>query len=144
MRLAAVPEGFEPCPVTDGRFADLVGTLYQRRDEPGRFGFPVEARHANVRETVHGGLLMTRADQVLGITVRRAVGMDVPVVTVSLHCDFVSGAVAGDWIDGEATIARVTKTLVFVRGTLACNGEVVLSAAGVWKMLRRPAARAAD
>lgn len=132
-----VPAGFVPCGIADGRFAEAVGPLYIREGEPVRFGFRAESRHGNVRETVHGGMLMTLADQVLGLTVMQAVGLDTPVVTVSLHCDFVSAAKPGDWIEGEATVTQITRTLIFVRGSLSHHGGVVLSAAGVWKRLRR-------
>ena len=132
-----VPAGFVICRIADGRFAEMVGPLYIREGEPARFGFLADSRHGNVRETIHGGMLMTLADQVLGLTVMQAVGLETPVVTVSLHCDFVSGARPGDWIEGEATLTRMTRSLVFVRGSLSHRGHVVLSAAGVWKKLRR-------
>ena len=139
-----VPEDFEVCRIPDGRFADAVGPLYVHRVEPARFGFLAGPVHGNVRETVHGGMLMTLADQVLGLTVMQAVGLDTSVVTVSLHCDFVSVARPGDWIEGEASVTRATKSLVFVRGTLYRDGATVLSAAGVWKKIRRPARDPSD
>lgn len=129
----AVPPGFVICRIADGRFAESVGPLYLREGEPARFGFLAEPRHGNVRESVHGGMLMTLADQVLGLTVMQAVGLETPVVTVSLHCDFVSAASPGEWIEGEATITRMTRSLIFVRGSLSHGQRVVLSAAGVWK-----------
>ncbi len=133
----AVPAGFAPCRIADGRFAKAVGPLYVHEGDPARFGFLAEPRHGNVRETVHGGMLMTLADQVLGLTVMQTVGLETPVVTVSLHCDFVSSVKPGEWIEGEATVTRTTASLVFVRGSLSHDGRVVLSAAGVWKKLRR-------
>ncbi len=138
-----VPRDFVVCRIADGRFARAVGPLYVREGEPARFGFLAEARHGNRREAVHGGMLMTLADQVLGLTVMQAVGLDTPVVTVSLHCDFVSAAMPGDWIEGEATVTRMTRSLIFVRGSLVHGDRVVLSAAGVWKKLRRAPGAAA-
>ncbi len=140
---SAVPAGFVACRIADGRFAEAVGPLYVHEGEPARFGFLAGSRHANVRDTVHGGMLMTLADQVLGLTVMQAVGLETPVVTVSLHCDFVSAAKPGDWIEGEASVTRMTRSLVFVRGSLSHGGQVVLSAAGVWKKLRRTQAEGA-
>lgn len=130
------PPGFAVCRIADGRFAETVGPLYLRAAAPVRFGLLAEARHGNVHGAVHGGLLMTLADQVLGLTVMQSVGLETPVVTVSLHCDFVSAVRPGDWIEGEATITRVTRSLVFVHGSLVHGGGVVLSAAGVWKKVR--------
>ncbi len=143
MPSSAVPPGFEICRIADGCFAEYVGPLYVREGEPARFGFLAQPRHGNVHEAVHGGMLMTLADQVLGLTVMQAVGLETPVVTVSLHCDFVSAARPGDWIEGEATITRMTRSLIFVRGSLGCGRSVVLSAAGVWKKVSHPPRRQA-
>lgn len=139
-----VPEDFEVCRIPDGRFAEAVGPLYVHRVEPARFGFLAKPVHGNFLETIHGGMLMTLADQVLGLTVMQAVGFDTSVVTVSLHCDFVSVARPGDWIEGEASVTHMTKSLVFVRGALYRDGTTVLSAAGVWKKIRRPARHPSD
>lgn len=139
-----VPEDFEVCRIPDGRFAEAVGPLYVHRVEPARFGFLARPVHGNFLETIHGGMLMTLADQVLGLTVMQAVGFDTSVVTVSLHCDFVSVARPGDWIEGDATVTRITRSLVFVRGALYRDGATVLSAAGVWKKIRRPARNPSD
>lgn len=127
------PEGFAPCDIADGDFADMVGPLYVRRDAAGTsYGFRVEPRHGNVRGSIHGGMLMTLADQVLGLTVAEAVD-HAPLATVSLNNDFVAGATPGDWLEGRAEIVRRTRSLVFVRGAIRRGEDVVLSASGVWR-----------
>jgi uncharacterized protein (TIGR00369 family) len=131
-----IPADFVACPIPDGRFASMVGPLYWRKGgEVPRFGWRAEADHANDMGGVHGGMLMTLADQVLGLTVMEAVD-GAKVVTLSLNCDFVSGARPGQWIEGEAHIIRKTSSLIFVRGILTANDSVVLSAAGIWKRAR--------
>lgn len=137
-----MPAGFVRCTTPDGRFADMVGPLYVCRDEGGTsYGFRVEARHGNVRGAMHGGMMMTLADQVLGLTVVDAV-RDAPVVTVSLNTDFVAAAFPGDWLVGRAEIVRKARSLVFVRGTLCRDDEIVLNAVGIWKQVRRERANA--
>lgn len=75
MQVAAIPENFVVCPTPDGQFAEMVGPLYLQRDASGTsYGFRVEARHSNVRGNIHGGMLMTLADQILGLTVVETVG----------------------------------------------------------------------
>jgi len=32
----------------------------------------------------------------------------------------------------------MTKSLAFVRGTLTCGDEVLLSASGIWKLFKKP------
>lgn len=135
MRPQSRHEGFQRCDIPDGLFAEHVGPLYVRRDERGvLFGFEAAPHHGNERQGVHGGMLMTLADQVLGLTVLEAIGWG-PAATVSLNCNFVSSAVPGDWIEGRAEVVRVTRSLVFVRGTLSTRDAVVLTADGLWKIL---------
>lgn len=127
------PDGYVPSTIPDGTFGKLLGTLYRRR-EGGGFAFRVEARHGNVRGAIHGGMLMTMADQVLGLTVQQAIGGG-PTATISLNCDFVSSAKPGDLIEGTAEVTRITRSIVFVQGRLACGDRLILSAAGLWKRL---------
>lgn len=139
-RQSTVPPDFALCPIPDGMFAQMVGPLYLRQGTDGpRFGFLAQDRHGNDMLGVHGGMLMTLADQVLGLTVMMAVD-HAKVVTVSLNCDFVSPALPGQWIEGQALVVRKTSSLIFVRGSLWVGDAVVVSAAGVWKRARpRPA-----
>jgi uncharacterized protein (TIGR00369 family) len=127
-----VPEGFVPHPVPDGGFGQLLGPLYSRRiGESLRFGFACKENHTNAMKGVHGGLLMTFADQVLGLSVQHALQSN-RVATVSLNCDFVSGVRPGQWIEGEARITRIAQSLVFVEGTIFRGQNIVLTASGLW------------
>lgn len=128
------PPGYRLSLMPDGPFTEPLGPLFIRDDGSG-FAFRATERHCNARGVVHGGMLLTFADQVLGLTVQRAVG-SVDVATVSLNCDLVAGAVPGDLIEGEAEVTRISRSIVFVRGTLRCDGRVLLNASGLWKRLR--------
>ena len=138
--MAEVPEGYELCSMPDGAFGSAAGPLFIRRDGSG-FAFRVGTKHCNARNVVHGGMLMTFADQVLGLTIQRAVG-SVGVATISLHCDLVSGAVPGELIEGEAIVTRITRSIVFVRGSLRCGDRPVMTASGLWKRLKPAPERA--
>lgn len=128
-------QGWKVFAVTGG-FEELVGPLYWRRDDGGavRYGFRAAARHANPRGVVHGGMLMSFADYVLGSTVWVAVEKR-PCATASLNCDFLAAAQVGDWIEGEAAVTRRGASLVFVQATLRTEEREVLTANGVWKIL---------
>lgn len=134
-------DGFDLCLIADSGFDDTVGPLYMRRTDSGlRFAFVAEQKHTNGRGIVHGGMLMTFADQILGITVQQTLGIK-DVVTISLNCDFVAAATVGDVIEGEAKVLRVTRTLVFIEG-LVCRGEtVILNANGIWMRRDRRTSR---
>jgi uncharacterized protein (TIGR00369 family) len=129
----AMPDGYLPCTMPDGTFGQLLGALYQSRDGKS-FAFRVSERHGNARGVVHGGMLMTMADQVLGLTVQQAIDGG-PAATVSLNCDFIAAAQPGDLIEGTAEVTRVTRSIVFVQGRLQCGERLIMSAAGLWKRL---------
>jgi len=118
-----------------GGFEQHIGPLYARKVEGGlRFGFRAEPQHANNRGVIHGGMLMSFADHILGALVWYTVGKK-PCATASLNCDFVSAARVGDWVEGQAELTRKGRSLVFVRGDLFVADRVVLSANGIWKVL---------
>ncbi len=134
----AIPPGYELCSMPDGGFAKMTGPLFIKQTKTGpRFALRAEAKHVNGRDVVHGGMLMTLADQVLGLTVQRHIGT-INVATVSLHCDLVTSARPGDLIEGMATISRSDRTLIFVKGTLFCGEKTIMNASGVWARLSRP------
>jgi acyl-coenzyme A thioesterase 13 len=65
---AAIPEGFVPYS-QPSPFLDRIGPVYERRSDDGViFGLLVLDHHRNRRGIVHGGLLVTIADVVLGKT----------------------------------------------------------------------------
>lgn len=136
---AEVPAGYRPCEMPDGPFAEALGPLFIRADGRG-FAFRAGARHCNARGVMHGGMLMTFADQTLGLAVQRAVGT-LDVATVSLSCELIDGVVPGELVEGEATITRVTRSIVFACGTARCDQRIVLTASGIWKRLKSPAHR---
>ncbi|MBM3556198.1 MAG: PaaI family thioesterase, partial [Alphaproteobacteria bacterium] len=67
------PHGYKRVPIDRG-FAALIGPSYYREAD-GRlfYRFATGPEHANVAGLVHGGLLMTLADNILGGTVWRAI-----------------------------------------------------------------------
>lgn len=128
-----IPDGYAPCTTPDGRFGPNLGPLYQRHDGSG-FAFRVRERHNNARGVTHGGMLMTLADQVLGLTVQHAID-GAYAATVNLNCDFVASTAPGDLVEGSAQVTRVTRSIVFVQGTLYCGERLILTASGLWKRL---------
>jgi uncharacterized protein (TIGR00369 family) len=132
--------GWKPLPAED--YPALIGPFWARR-EPGeakgevrawRYGFVAEKRHANLGGVVHGGMLMSFADDVLGMTVWEAAGRK-PCTTVQLNTHFISPARIGEFVEGRAEVLRATRTVVFVRGMLMVGERTVVSADGVWKIL---------
>eukprot|EP00698_Gefionella_okellyi_P005148 TRINITY_DN14723_c0_g1_i1.p1 TRINITY_DN14723_c0_g1~~TRINITY_DN14723_c0_g1_i1.p1 ORF type:complete len:159 (-),score=14.45 TRINITY_DN14723_c0_g1_i1:220-696(-) len=128
-----VPDGFKVVPIRGG-FDQLSGTMYAKPvGDHFRYGYHVTERHTNHNGGIHGGFLMLMTDCVLGLSVIHKCGT-ARVVTVSLNINFLAGAKPGDWLEGEAEIARQTKTLSFPRGTIYRGSEPILTATGIWKI----------
>ncbi|MEC9347290.1 MAG: PaaI family thioesterase [Pseudomonadota bacterium] len=130
-----VPEGFEII-TGKGQFTTLVGPTYSRRDPDGgaTFGVRIADKHLNRRGVVHGGMLMTFMDHLLGHTVHMDVGRQA-TATVQLDNQFLGAVRAGNWLTGKGEIVRRTRSLVFVSGRLWVDDQAVLLSSGVWKIL---------
>ena len=122
-------------PVRDDGFIGLVGPIYRReRGERWAFGFRADGKHANLRNVVQGGMLMTFADRALGRNAWKAAG-DKPVATIQFDMQFVTAGQLGEFIEIEPEVVRRTASLVFMRGTLTTGARVVATCTGIWKIL---------
>ncbi len=126
------PEGFARVE-RRSPFLDLLGELYVR-DEDGRpvYGLRVRPEHANNRGGLHGGVLTTLADLVLGYTTAFASDPPLALTTASLTVDFVGGAAVGDWLEGRAEIVRVGRALAFATCDLTVGERRVARGSGVF------------
>ena len=121
---------------SSGGFARHVGPLWAKVIEPGRlnFAFRAGAHHSNPHGVVHGGMLVTFIDQVLGALAWYVAGKK-PSVTLTLNSECVSPARVGDWIEGPGKVVRNGLSLIFLRGKAILGERVVLSAPSIWKVL---------
>jgi uncharacterized protein (TIGR00369 family) len=121
-------------------FVDHVGPFYVRKEASGlrSFGFVAEPRHANLIGVVHGGMLMTLADRALGVGAWDA-AEGKPSVTIQFDMQFLSAVKMGEFAELAPEVVRLTRSLVFMRGTLTVSGKAAAAANGVWKILDRPA-----
>ena len=118
-----------------GTFSDQAGPFWSRRDgDTWQYAVLTDSRHSNNRGVVHGGLLLTFADHALGLTVWEHVGR-APCATIQLNMQFVDAVQPGDFVELEVTIVRATRSVVFVRGSLAVAERPVAIVDGVWKIL---------
>lgn len=133
---AAVPEGFTRLPI-GGEFIVANGPLYERmHDGVCQLGFRVEARHTNTMGICHGGMMATFCDMLLPVSALRTRG-DLQsrfLPTVSLDIDYLAPAPLGAWVQGEAQVLRVTRSLLFVQGLVSADGEPVARVSGVFKI----------
>lgn len=113
-----------------------VGPLWTKTlaDGIAVYGFSVETRHLNRNGVMHGGALMTFADEALGLTAWRANGRK-SQVTIQLDTHFVSAVQAGEFIEAQCRVVRRTRSLMFMAGELVVGRRVAATAHGVWKIL---------
>lgn len=133
MTKGAAPPGWEVWP--DQGFGLLIGPFWRRAAGSAlEYGFRVEERHLNPHGIMHGGMMLTFADQVLGATVWHAIG-EKPCATITLNSNFLAPAKLGDWLEAKAEISRRGRSVVFVGGRVLCGDRILLTAEGVWKIL---------
>ena len=130
----APPAGFDPVRL-GGAFATHNGPLFARW-HAGRLqlGFRVAAHHVNPGNACHGGMLGTFADILISSAAQYQ--SDIPrqfLPTVSLQMDFMAPAPRGSWVQGEADVLKVTKSLIFSQGLVCADGSIVLRASGVFR-----------
>lgn len=132
----SVPEGFRKYSAPK-KFPEKIGPLYYKKEEDNyRFGFLPDESHTNAHGIIHGGMMMSFMDEVLGQTVWRAIGRK-PCATITLNFDFVTAAKAGEWLEMSCTITRQGVSVVFIRGELLAGDKIVMTADGIWKVIGR-------
>ena len=133
---AVIPAAFAALDI-GGDFIRHNGPLYVRRAD-GRvwMGFRVEPRHTNPAGICHGGMMATFCDMLLPVTAFMRTeslhGRFLP--TVSLQIDYLAPAPLGAWVQGEAQVLRITRTLLFMQGLVSADGETAARVSGVFKI----------
>lgn len=133
-----VPPHYEPLRGDVG-FSELAGPLYVRKPKDGQtlaWAFRAEPKHLNRGGVVHGGMLMTFADHMLGSVVYFAAGKK-PCSTIQLDVSFVAPGRPGDWIECSGEVVRTTSSLIFVRGQVTAGDRTLADCKGIWKVLDR-------
>jgi len=92
--------------------------------------------HLNKREITHGGFICSLIDAGAGTAVYRTTGQK-SCVTVSLDIKFIAPTRINDEIIGNVQILKKTKNMVFVNCILKKKDQLVASASGVWKVIKK-------
>jgi acyl-coenzyme A thioesterase PaaI-like protein len=117
-------------------FLNLVGPLWQRmvNGEP-EYALVAQDKHHNRRGLVQGGLLMTFADRACGMAARFASGRPT-MATVQLDVHFVDAGKIGETLMTRPRVIRTTRSLVFVTSEVKANERTIVTANGVFKILK--------
>jgi len=116
-------------------FGELVGPVWSREDgEQLLFGFVVAPKHLNRAGNLHGGMLMTLADQSMALAARRATGGK-RHATIELNIQFVGAVRLGEFVESHPEVVRVTRSVIFMRARMFVGGRTVVTTNGIWKIL---------
>jgi uncharacterized protein (TIGR00369 family) len=117
-------------------FLSLVGPLWERAvDGEHEYALVAQDKHHNRRGLVQGGLLMTFADRACGMTARYVSGR-ATLATVQLDVHFVDSGKIGETLLAKPRVIRTTRSLIFVTTEVTANNRVVITANGVFKILK--------
>jgi uncharacterized protein (TIGR00369 family) len=131
-----IPAGFAPL-MMGGGFIGVNGPLYLRHEgELVQMGFRVEQRHTNPMSICHGGMMASFCDMLLPLSVHRKsaeVGQRF-LPTINLQIDYLGPAPLGAWVQGEAQVLRVTRSMVFAQGLVTADGAPAARVSGIFKI----------
>lgn len=117
-------------------FLNLVGPLWQRMvDGEPEYALVAQDKHHNRRGMVQGGLLMTFADRACGMAAR-FVSCRPTMATVQLDVHFVDAGKIGETLMTRPRVIRTTRSLVFVNTEVKANDRTIVTANGVFKILK--------
>ena len=127
---------FEQISLKQGFMKHNGGLLFRNISENEyEFKSTINNNHLNAAGITHGGYLSALIDAGAGTAAHRSAG-NAPCVTISLDIKFIGSSKVNDEIYGKVKILKKTKTLVFLFCELNCNGKIITSASGIWKILK--------
>ena len=138
-RQVTEPDGYVETPLWDP-YEAFMGPLFDKRI-PGEDGAPelwmafrVDDRHVNTRGVVHGGMMASFADAVMGSIAWNTIDRE-PCVTLSMQMNFLKGPKMGDLVECRATLTRQTRSVLFVAGEFFVDDNLVMTGSSLWKIL---------
>jgi uncharacterized protein (TIGR00369 family) len=127
--------GWVPSAPSTG-LVSIVGPFWTKPGSGERLhGFLAEARHLNSNGVVHGGMIMTFADNALAAASMALTGGR-KQATIQLDTQFLDGVQAGDFVVAECRVLRQGGSLMFMSASLSVGDRAVAAATGVWKLLK--------
>ena len=127
---------FEQISVKPGFMKHNGGLLFKSVSENEyQFKTTIKENHLNAAGITHGGFISAVVDAGAGTAAHRSAD-NAPCVTISLDIKFIGSSKVNDEIYGKVKILKKTKTLVFLFCELNCNGKIITSASGIWKILK--------
>ena len=83
----------------------------------------VDESHMNANGTLHGGVIATMCDSVMGMAVRESLEDDAKAATVSLTVSYMAPAELGDDISARAEVRKQGKKIVIVEADVVRDSD---------------------
>ncbi len=97
----------------------------------------IEPSHEDGAGHVHGGVLMTFAQVILGALVAAETGQTAPG-QLSITCDFLGSTAVNGFLQGHGRITRKTRSIMFLAVEVHADpsgpDHPVLNATGLWRL----------
>ena len=133
-----MPKDFEQLSIKPGYIKHNGGLLFREISKKEyEFKTTIKENHLNAAGITHGGYIASIIDSGAGTGAHR-VANNLPCVTISLDINFIGTSKLGDEVIGFAKIQKKTKSLIFLICHLECNGKMIASASGIWKIMEKP------
>ena len=116
-------------------FIEQAGPLWTRREDGAwAYGLLCDTTHLNPAARMHGGARVTLLDHAIS-TVAWEACERAPCVTLQLDTQFLGAVREGQFAEARASVSHKTGSLVFMRGTVTVDGQAVLMAQAILKVL---------
>ena len=133
-----MPKNFEQLSIKPGYIKHNGGLLFREISKKEyEFKTTIKKNHLNAAGITHGGYIASIIDSGAGTGAHR-VANNLPCVTIYLYINFIGTSKLGDEVIGFAKIQKKTKSLVFLICHLECNGKMIASSSGIWKIMGKP------
>jgi uncharacterized protein (TIGR00369 family) len=120
-----VPAGYAPI-LRPSPFSDLLGPVFYRQDGDRVHALqPTFPYMLNSGASIHGGMLMTFADNALCTSITANTGK--APYTATFSAEFLAGSSAGAPLESTVDLARTTRSLGFTTGLVTQAGRTLLS-----------------
>jgi len=117
-------------------FLSLVGPLWHRvSNGDHEYAILAQDKHHNRRGLVQGGVLMTLADRASGMIARLVSGRPT-LATVQMDVHFIDSGEIGELLVARPRVVRATRSLIFTTAEVTAEGRCVVTASGVFKVLK--------
>ena len=130
-----IPAGFEPH-FRKSPFTDPWEPLYSKKTEQAVIiGLRLAKPHTNGRGLIHGGLIVSLADNAMGYSCAQAMGWASSLVTISLAVDYVGAAEIGQWLSVESIVIKTGSTICFAQSLIKADDAVIARANGTFRVV---------